>query len=282
MRVRQDRQMAGQSIFWIIAVSSLTVMLVGWAIFGALTAPSATSLPEPTTSDAGNTGRNSLGGLSPSPPAWQKPPIPRLTEAQRNALQALETQCTKKNASACRKWAYTLVKYKGKTSYSTARKALLKGCQLKDGESCAELGQFYHLGMGAPPNPKQAVPWYKRACKLGYAGACTNLGILHMQGKGIPEDKDEARKLFKRACQRKSAIGCRNLAIAYFKGLGGQQRLRLSRNAFQKACKFKDKAACYRLGEIYEQGLGTRRNKRQARRFFKRACKLGVTKACNK
>lgn len=60
-----------------------------------------------------------------------------------------------------------------------------KGCELKEGTACNNLGVLYENGRGVKQNFSKAAEYYKKGCELNFGKACNNLGVLYKKGQGI-------------------------------------------------------------------------------------------------
>src|SRR3954471_19279150 len=62
------------------------------------------------------------------------------------------------------------------------------------------LGLLYHKGLGRmPPNKPLARQWWYKAGNGGYAEAQYNLGVVHLHGDGVATNQAEAATWFRKA-----------------------------------------------------------------------------------
>ena len=72
-----------------------------------------------------------------------------------------------------------------------------KGCALKTGEACSNLGLLYEDGKGVAVDMKKAAELHGQACDLEVGGGCSNLATMYRLGQGVDRDPDQAKALNK-------------------------------------------------------------------------------------
>ena len=88
------------------------------------------------------------------------------------------------------------------------RKAAEKG----HAQAQFNLAQFYHKGLGCPPDLGEAYLWYDRAAKQGFGPAQLALGKMYHEGQWVKADNVEAYKWFKLAQLKGAAEAEKELA----------------------------------------------------------------------
>ncbi|WP_406547459.1 tetratricopeptide repeat protein, partial [Succinimonas sp.] len=63
-----------------------------------------------------------------------------------------------------------------------------------------------------------AKTFYEKGCKLKEGDACNNLGLLYARGNGVRHNPTTAKSYFKKACDLGSQNGCNNYRLALQKG----------------------------------------------------------------
>ncbi len=71
------------------------------------------------------------------------------------------------------------------SDFTKAAEYYEKGCELKEGAACNNLGVLYESGQGVKQNFSKAAEYYKKGCELKEGKACNNLGVLYKNGQGI-------------------------------------------------------------------------------------------------
>jgi uncharacterized protein len=82
------------------------------------------------------------------------------------------------------------------------------------------LGVMYTKGEGVPPDPTEALKWYRLAAAQGVARAQFNLGVMYTKGEGAPQDFTEALKWYRLAAAQGDADAQFNLGVMYSYGHG--------------------------------------------------------------
>lgn len=81
-----------------------------------------------------------------------------------------------------------------------------KGCNRGWPAACAQVGFFYHRGVGRPADTTKAMPFYEEACEARDTMGCSNLATIHLEA--TPPNTGEAKRLLRRACELRDAGAC--------------------------------------------------------------------------
>lgn len=161
------------------------------------------------------------------------------------------------------------------------RKRLESACEQKDAEACAKLGYMLVKGVGGFQNKAKARGLFDESCSGGFSAGCLYLGIMWSSGEGGARDKAKARGFYQQACDGGHAKGCYNLGIMSAKGIGGPRDRVEERASFRKACDGGFLEGCYSLGILLLRGTGGPARKAQARKLFESACEGGMRRGCH-
>ena len=149
---------------------------------------------------------------------------------------------------------------------------LTKGCQLKHGPACTELGLCHADGKGVARDRKRAAALYGQGCTLGHASGCARLANCHELGEGVPRDRKQAAVLYQKACHAGLLSACRSLGELYLERENGPPRApRKGARLLLRACTGGEHDACEaiarrlgRKGVAYPQVLAALRKLRRA------------------
>lgn len=119
-----------------------------------------------------------------------------------------------------------------------------------DADSAADVGEFYHEGRGVPVDFIEAVRWLRIASDRGCARAQSNLGVMYERGEGVPKDPAMAVEYYRRAAEQGNNIARRNLGQRYFSGLGVPQNYAESAKWYRLAADQGDGISMIRLGML--------------------------------
>jgi serine/threonine protein kinase/TPR repeat protein len=92
----------------------------------------------------------------------------------------------------------------------SASVAYQRGCNVKEGDACANLGRLFESGGLAHGDALRAYTLYARGCELGSATACR--ARARMQASGVPADRAAARRILRSQCDR---MGDLDACVAY-------------------------------------------------------------------
>ena len=104
--------------------------------------------------------------------------------------------------------------------YITALKHLTPLAENGFAEAQALLGAMYAQGRGMPPDPAEAIRWFRKGIEQGNHWAQHNLGFMYAQGQGVLQNDYEAAKWFRKAANQGNADAQSNLGVMYSTGRG--------------------------------------------------------------
>jgi TPR repeat protein len=164
-----------------------------------------------------------------------------------------------------------------------------KACSAGDLARCADLGETYLKGVGAPRNPNKGVEILRRACNAEGAHACAVLAQAYAKGDGVPQDTNQANTLLGKACEdgdeeacvqacdtSKEAVRCLRVGLLSAKGA---KDLRRAATYYRKACDLGHPLGCRELGIMHRDGFGVAKDADIAGQMLKKADELMRT-AC--
>jgi TPR repeat protein len=73
----------------------------------------------------------------------------------------------------------------------------------------------YGEGKRLKKDLSQARFYYTKGCDLKEFNSCFNMGLIYFDGKGVEINTNKAMQYFGKACDYGSSRGCRNYAILY-------------------------------------------------------------------
>ena len=112
--------------------------------------------------------------------------------------------------------------------YKTAIKHLRPLAEKGLPEAQALLGAMYAHGRGVPPDPVEAIKWFRKGISQDNHWAQHNLGYMYSQGYGVPQNNFKAAKWFRKAANQGNADSQSNLGAMYLTGNGVPQNFQLS------------------------------------------------------
>ena len=112
--------------------------------------------------------------------------------------------------------------------YKTAIKHLRPLAEKGLPDAQALLGAMYAHGRGVPPDPTEAIKWFRKGIAQDNHWAQHNLGYMYSQGYGVPQNYFEAAKWFRKAANQGNADSQSNLGAMYLTGSGVPQDFELS------------------------------------------------------
>jgi uncharacterized protein len=166
------------------------------------------------------------------------------------AVRLFDTACTASYGPACTASGATLLATPEPPSAAVALKALgyfKRGCGLRDGEGCYNLGQLSRQLDGPTA---AALAAYRQACTFRVAAGCNWQGLMLHRGEGsatgtpTKRSKQKGVRLMARACESGFHEGCFNAAIAYVKGDGVRKDHQAAGRLFTQACQGGVAPAC--------------------------------------
>lgn len=179
------------------------------------------------------------------------------------AVVLFERACTADYGPACTAAGATTLNLSNAISAAQAAKAQTyfnRGCALRDGEGCYNLGQLSRQLDGPTAGALYA---YRQACTFGVPAGCSWQGLMLHRGEGSASGSPTKRaqkkgvRLMTRACEDGFHEGCFNAAIAYVKGDGVRKDHQAAGRLFTQACRGGVAQACALL-ERQKRRKGTR------------------------
>jgi TPR repeat protein len=156
-----------------------------------------------------------------------------------------------------------------------------KGCSAGDLARCADLGETYLKGVGAPRDPNKAIEILRKACKEDGAHACAVLAQAYATGDGVAQDPTQASVLRGKACEdgdeeacvqacdnSKEAVRCLRVAVLSVKGA---KDLKRAATYYRKACDLGHPLGCREVGGMYRDGVGVPKDADRAGELLNKA-----------
>ena len=112
--------------------------------------------------------------------------------------------------------------------YKTAIKYLRPLAEGGLPDAQALLGAMYAHGRGVPPDPAEAIKWFRKGIAQDNHWAQHNLGYMYSQGHGVQQNYFKAAKWFRKAANQGNADSQSNLGAMYLMGVGVPQDFQLS------------------------------------------------------
>lgn len=115
-----------------------------------------------------------------------------------------------------------------------------KGCNLKFGTACLNLGNTYLNNDNI-----KAAEYFKKACDYGHydeGEGCYLFGALHLN-----KDKSITFEYYKKACDKHYGEGCYAVGLHYAAGEGVIMNMTTAKDYFKKGCKYGHKSSCNEL-----------------------------------
>lgn len=140
--------------------------------------------------------------------------------------------------------------------FASLTQAALNG----DDKASANLGVFYHEGIGVARNYTEALRWLTQAATHGNTQAQFNLAIMYAKGEGTAKNPALSQRWMEKAALDGSADAQFALGIMY-----------ANKSDYNKAAFYYEKAAAQghqraqlNLGELFKQGVGVPQDGLQA------------------
>ena len=131
------------------------------------------------------------------------------------------------------------------------------------------LGDFYHDGVGVPPDVKKAASYYERAAKLDYAPAQFALAEMLSQGEaGVRQDRSKALAWYAAAAKHNHGGALFALARAYDLGDGVKADPQMAIGFYKSAALQGNAAAMVAMGTYFYEGKLVAKDDATARRWF--------------
>ena len=165
--------------------------------------------------------------------------------------------------------------------------ALLRMCDAKDFDGCAQLAQLAISGLGIPSDYGRARALATSSCDGGSARGCAILGDILANGIGMDVDGAGGLARRTRGCELGSATACHEASRSLRFGLAvpvdtaaADRLMALSITTSEASCARGDLDGCRVRGLIYALGDGTSEDPVRAPPLFERACLGGIAAAC--
>lgn len=199
----------------------------------------------------------------------------------KEAIKILAKSCTMGSAMGCDYAGdvYTDKSYKVLDNTAGVR-AFDRGCSLGSGSACSSLSRLYFRGELVEKNPVKAVSFLIKACQGKNPDECAELGIIFTKGQGgIAPDAPSAIRAYDRACDMDIDY-CYQAAQSALNFDDNNQAFKFA----NRGCDNKDEEACEILGNLHNEGKGTQKDEAKAKEAWTKACNAGEgnTNACKR
>jgi TPR repeat protein len=144
-------------------------------------------------------------------------------------------------------------------------------CDLGDGPSCGSAAAAYESGKsGIEKDPAKAFEYAVKGCNIKDADSCDLVGGYKRSGKGTAKDVEGGVTLQTNACRVGSARACRDVGTYFASSSPPDWRLALA--YAERACDGGCTPGCADAGKIYQLGNGVTKDSVKANSLFKRGC----------
>jgi TPR repeat protein len=119
-------------------------------------------------------------------------------------------------------------------------------CHARDAESCAQLGQQYHLAEdGLARNDAHSAALLEHACHLGDDFGCVRFAAMLDLGVGVPRDSRRALAIYHRFCETDEPMpwACFGAARSYA-AFGDERDPARARHYLELGCELGEEVAC--------------------------------------
>lgn len=151
------------------------------------------------------------------------------------------------------------------------RKALERGCQLGNLDSCRE-----KIGYDVDAAPESTCAGVERLCARGDQRSCTHFAQCLDHVPEFRRDRPRALQLFQAGCARRDGPACGELAYLMLVGSGVPRDLVRAVSLLDQACHLDDPLACAHLGQQLERGQGVAPDLQRAKLLYRQACVRGI------
>ncbi|MGA2081803.1 MAG: caspase family protein [Holophaga sp.] len=170
-------------------------------------------------------------------------------------------------------------------NYREALACLIQAADRNHAAAQAMVGRMYHLGLGTPANPVQALRYYRSAAEQddpmgqnGVGAACAG----NIPGCGLEPDPGLALAWFTKAADQDFPVAHRNLGRIYAQGIGVPKDEARAFLCYQKALKAArplaergDPDGQVLMGYLCRDGEGMAKDDAQAADWFRKAADQG-------
>ena len=165
------------------------------------------------------------------------------------------------------------------TAATSGAADLLSRARAGDAVAQDQIAWLYRDGQGGlPPDPVQALAWYRKAADQGNADALASLGFMYESGTGgLPKNEVRAAELYRKAAAQGDAFAQAQLGYFYDDGRGGIRKDPVQAAAlFRKAADQGDADAQNWIGVYYQHGRGgLARDNTKAMVWYRKAAAQG-------
>jgi TPR repeat protein len=157
----------------------------------------------------------------------------------------------------------------------------LLGQSVENGKCVAEelLGYKLPYAQLIPPDPRGAIPVYKKASGSGNLDAAFRLGAIYKDGLGIRRNYKVAARWLQKAADGGIPEAQYEIGDLYWDGRGVKQSRKKALRWWRVAASKGIAKAMYRIAEAHASGAGIRRNAKEAERWYLKAAKEGYPDA---
>tara|TARA_X000000950_G_C13836340_1_gene628358 strand:- start:135 stop:1136 length:1002 start_codon:yes stop_codon:yes gene_type:complete len=182
-------------------------------------------------------------------------------------FSAYVDRCKNMISTSCFKVGKTLME---KRKFYDARKYLVRGCNLNEGESCYLAGVLDFNEQ----KYKSAKSFYEKGCVLESMNACYHLNEHFFDEEDDEDIIQQKLSLYDLQCRRGHHISCVRWAHMSI----GDDDSSSSKNKenLQKGCKTGEPLSCYYLARYFDLGS----DKKQAQSYVRLSCEYGSPEGC--
>lgn len=84
-----------------------------------------------------------------------------------------------------------------------------KQCQINDANACKMLAYEYFLEDGRKPKDlPTAIYYFDKACELKEGQSCSEIGVIYSDGRKVPQNYELAKLFFKKSCDAGVTDNC--------------------------------------------------------------------------
>jgi hypothetical protein len=168
-----------------------------------------------------------------------------------SGVAMLAYACVKNSSIACRYLSFAL---RGEGVFDDpvgAHAAAVRGCELREGDACLDLGFDESMGLGgATQDFAAAHAHFQFACEQGSAIGCRYVGALYVDGALGSPDLVSALTWFGTACEKADAESCFNAGVLIIDGVAGDIDLDAASAYMARACELGDADGCAAVEKI--------------------------------
>ncbi|MDX9743345.1 MAG: DUF1566 domain-containing protein [Arcobacteraceae bacterium] len=200
---------------------------------------------------------------------------------ENNDIELLQKGCELKNAESCENVGLFYENGENQDFFKAAEYHQ-KACDGGIIESCHRVGILYSNDVALEPDYEKAVYYYQKACEGKHFESCFKLGYLYDLGETITQDYQKAFQFYEKACNGDMFVACVNLGVLYQNGEGVKQDYGKAMQYYQKSCNDKSSVGCNYLGLMYQSGFGVKKDLLKAADLYKTSCKADDEVGCSR